>query len=187
MWWGGMAISCGWVSWALGHKSCHGYMPRVRVFCIPANTGAGFLHTRRHGCGFLRGPRNPTRTHTPYTRGKNPCGLPIPVPITSQNKPVGTSRHQIQMWWRRSTQVRWRQLRSAWIMRPSQNSGESERIIESCVDSLMWFDIVKKIRKILDFIESHITRTNRVNDSMTFVHIWSLLLQGQCAIWIRSI
>jgi hypothetical protein len=58
-------------------------MLRVRVFCIPANAGAGFLHTHRHGCGFLRGLRNPTRTPTPYTRGKNPRGLPIPVPITN--------------------------------------------------------------------------------------------------------
>jgi hypothetical protein len=67
-------------------------MPRVRVFCIPANMGAGFLHTRRHGCGFLRGPRNPTRTRTPYTRGKNPCGLPIPVPITNSESSVTSVR-----------------------------------------------------------------------------------------------
>jgi hypothetical protein len=54
-------------------------MPWVQVFCTSANTGAGFLHTR---CRFLRVPRNPTRTRTPYTRGKNPHRLPIPVPIT---------------------------------------------------------------------------------------------------------
>jgi hypothetical protein len=64
-------------------NSRHGYMLWVRVFCLPTAAGVGFLHTCSHGCGFLRGSRNPTHTPTPYTHGKNPRGLPIPVHITT--------------------------------------------------------------------------------------------------------
>ena len=56
------------------------FMPRVYA------VGTGFLLTRSCGCGFLRGPRNPTRTPTPYTHGKNPRGLPIPVHITTWDR-----------------------------------------------------------------------------------------------------
>ena len=68
----------------------------VRVFCIPANMGAGFLHIRRHGYGFLRGLRNLTHTPTPYTHGKNLCRLPIPVPITSE-RPAQVQSMRVRM------------------------------------------------------------------------------------------
>jgi hypothetical protein len=61
---------------------CHGYRfsayPRLWVWVFYIQC------TRIHRCGFLRGPRNPSRTLTPYTRGKNPRGLPIPMDITTQ-------------------------------------------------------------------------------------------------------
>jgi hypothetical protein len=65
------------------------FTPRVYAagtgFLLTCSCGCGFSTYPQHGCGFLRGSRNPTRTPTPYTRGKNPRGLPVPVHITNIN------------------------------------------------------------------------------------------------------
>jgi hypothetical protein len=51
---------------------------------------------------------------------------------------------------------------------PSQNSGKWVRIILNCVDTLIWFDLIRKIQTIFDIIESYITWSNRVNNSISF-------------------
>ena len=68
----------------------------------------------------------------------------------------------------------------------SQNSSQWGRMILNRINTLLWFDLIRKGHTILDIIESHITCSNHVNNSISFIHIRFPLLQGLCAIWIRS-